>query len=106
MKKYFSEDDIFQMAQRVARGLGISLREEKLGRVIKIKPTIGGVAARAVLFLVTETNDVIPVLTRLKTDSIGNNMTFANPVFREEFYKNYALIQEDLQNENFDLREM
>ena len=106
VEKYFSHEDIKAMARKVSQGLGTTLRGAAGGRIVKIKSTFRGVAGRSVFFVITKTNDIFPVLIRLKKDFLGANLTFQNKAFREYFYRNYRMMEDDLKNDRFEIFEI
>lgn len=106
VEKYFSETDFIKIAQKVKKGLGILIKQTKEGNIVKLRTTINGVAGRSIFFLITDTNDVFPIILRLKKDPIGKNMTFKSKEFVDAFYKNYHLIEQDFENDDFDIIEI
>ena len=80
LQKYFNIDDLLNGARKVLNGLGqeVSALKRKDGyRFFKVR--IGGrVKGRMIVFVVSESLKVVPLLIRLKKDKkLGMNMSSA-----------------------------
>ena len=97
--------DILVGARKVANGLGIEIKASvPLGGVRFFKVRVGRHhEARMIVFVVTKTLKVVPVLIRLKKDKIfGMNMAMNNSLVIDMLIKNTNHVIDDLQNGAFE----
>ncbi|MFH1534247.1 MAG: hypothetical protein ABID64_04940 [Nitrospirota bacterium] len=104
LQKYFSIDDLSRGAQKVLRGLGqkITPLKEK-GEYHFFKVRIGnGVKGRMIVFVVSKSRKVVPLLIRLKKDKkMGMNMSANNPHVVSQIEKNLEHVIEDIEQGKF-----
>src|SRR5689334_44792 len=82
LRRYFELSNIWEGAERVLKGLAVKTKSpQKLGGFKFFKVRIGRkVKGRMIVFIVTESRKVVPILIRLKKDKIfGMNMAMNNP---------------------------
>ncbi len=103
LREYFQLEDILTAAKKAKRGLGIILRgsPSPRSRLIKMYLTGRSAPGRLIFFFTTEEGDYIPVLLRLKNDSVGANMSFKNPSFQAALIKNIISAQKDIQAKRY-----
>jgi len=106
LEKYWTGDELIKIAQKVGRGLGVALKGLEKGSLVKIDSTFGNISTRSVFLLVTDHNEIIPIITRTKNDLVGQNLSFRNKAFEKLFWENYRLIQEDLEGGRFEVIEL
>lgn len=104
LKRILNVDDLISGAGKVLKGLAAELKPpNKLQgcqgcRFFKVR--IGKRnSARMIVFVVTETRKIVPVLVRLKKDKIfGMNMSMNNPDVIIQVDKNLSKILDDIKN--------
>ena len=99
LSQNLSDKYLFTIAKKAQDNLGITLKRKVRVSVVKIKSKFHKVALR-VIFLVDRERCIL-ILIRLKTDKMGNNMTFNNKKFSEEFLKKYEMALRDIENGDF-----
>ncbi|MFA5352255.1 MAG: hypothetical protein WC304_03175 [Candidatus Gracilibacteria bacterium] len=101
---FFPISTIIKAAKKVKQGLGNPLASAPANsRLVKIYLTSKQAAGRSVFLVQLNSGYIIPVLVRLKKDSVGKNITPKNPAFRAALEKNFELIKKDLAKGDFDL---
>lgn len=96
--------DIIDGAQKVAKGLGVETKSPRhLTGYRFFKVRVGARnGARMIVFVVTGSNKIVPVLIRLKKDKLfGMNMALNNPRVVAQMNKNLDNILDDIQNNNY-----
>jgi hypothetical protein len=104
LQKYFNIDDLLNGARKVLNGLGqeVSSFKRKDGyRFFKVR--IGGkVKGRMIVFVVSESCKVVPLLIRLKKDKkLGMNMSVQNPYVVAQIEKNLEHVINDMEQGEF-----
>lgn len=104
LRRFLSLDDMLNGARKVMKNLGIEIKSPRNlhgFRFFKVRIGIKK-KARMIVFIVTESNKVVPVLIRLKKDKIfGMNMAMNNPRVADEINKNLDKILEDMRNKAY-----
>jgi hypothetical protein len=104
ISKFFPISIILKAAKKVQSGLGTPIAGAPSdSQLVKIYLTSKQSAGRAVFLVQLNSDYIIPVIVRLKKDSIGKNITPKNKAFLIVVEKNLELIKQDLANGNFDL---
>lgn len=109
----------FKRGQIGAEDLGVLLRSARieLGTVIrgsqlpagthllKAYATSPGGPRRIVYLLAVEDGDLFLLFYRDKKDSIGENISLQNPVFKKELHKHLDLLLADIEAERFEVHD-
>ena len=97
LRRVVSLEDILEGSQKIQKGLGIETKSMLKGtRFFKVRIGKKG-DARMVVFLVMESQKIVPVLIRLKKDKIfGMNMAMNNTHVVERIRNNLGHIIEDM----------
>ena len=104
LRRVLDVDDLIFGAGKVLKGLAVELRSSnKLQGCRFFKVRIGKRnSVRMIVFVVTETQKVVPVLIRLKKDKIfGMNMSMNNPDVVGQVDKNLGKILDDIENKRY-----
>ncbi|OGJ61568.1 hypothetical protein A3C37_01375 [Candidatus Peribacteria bacterium RIFCSPHIGHO2_02_FULL_53_20] len=96
-------DDILEGSQKVQKGLAVETKSMLKGtRFYKVRIGKKG-DARMIVFLVTESKKIVPVLIRLKKDKIfGMNMAMNNTQVVDQIRKNLDHIIHDMEKGRFE----
>lgn len=104
LQKHLKLEDVVKGAQKILKGLGkmvggpgmpkgISFYKIRIGKANK---------ARMIVFAVSENQQIVPILIRLKKDKkIGANMSSANPYAVLQVKRNFARALKDIEDGNF-----
>lgn len=98
LRRTISISDVIQGAAKVRKGLAVETKPPVQGfRFYKVR--IGSRnAARMIVFLVTGSQKIVPILIRLKKDKIfGMNMAMNNPSVVQQLKKNMDRVLEDIE---------
>jgi hypothetical protein len=105
LEKYIKIDDVKKGAQKIIKGLGksISMHSDSPYRFYKVR--IGTTTkGRMIVFLITKTQKIIPLLIRLKKDKkMGENISAKNPLTKEAVSKNLSRVLEDVENKQYQI---
>lgn len=105
LTRFVSLEDIIDGAQKALKGSATKIKAPSNARSFHFfKVRIGQRnGARMIVFLVTETKKVVPVLIRLKKDKIfGMNMAANNAEVVSQLNKNMDRILDDIQKEEYE----
>lgn len=102
--KQISLEDLINGAQKVRQGLGISLQKMNSMKFRYFKVRIGRAAkARMIVFMISGSGKIVPVLIRLKKDKkLGMNMAANNPAVLRQVDLNLAKIILDLERGDYE----
>lgn len=102
LERYITISDILKGAQKVLKGLAVEIKASAPDfRFFKVRISRHN-AGRMVVFLVTASQKVVPLLIRLKKDKIfGMNMAMNNPMVVTQIDTNLDRVLEDIQNKKF-----
>ena len=104
LKRFLNLDDVIDGAKKVTKGLATQIKPPRNpGNFRFFKVRIGKKnGARIIVFLVTETRKVVPVLIRLKKDKIfGMNMAINNAKVVEQINRNLDCILWDMKYKQY-----
>ncbi|MEK7672404.1 MAG: hypothetical protein AAB373_00825 [Patescibacteria group bacterium] len=104
LDRYLKLDDIIDGARKVLKGLGIETKApSKISGFRFFKIRIGKRnGARMLVFMVTESQKIVPILIRLKKDKIfGMNMAMNNPQVVIQMNKNLDYVLKDIESKNY-----
>lgn len=105
LSRFLYFDDILAGAQKVLKGLALETKPSRhISGLRFFKIRIGKKNhARMIVFLITESMKVVPVLIRLKKDKIfGMNMAMNNSSVVEQMNRNLDKIFDDLQKKQYE----
>lgn len=105
LRRFLDLKDVLMGAEKVLKGLGTQIKVPSSGQEFRFfKVRIGQRdGARMIVFLVTNTQKVVPVLIRLKKDKVfGMNMAANNPQVVDEMNKNMDRILSDIEAQEFE----
>ena len=105
LRRYFELSDIFEGAEKVLKGLAIETKPPKTLEGFKFfKVRIGRkVKGRMIVFMVTESKQVVPILIRLKKDKVfGMNMAMNNLEVIKQINSNLEYVLNDIQKKKYE----
>ena len=103
LSRFIHLKDVLEGAIKIKKGLAIETKSLARGfRFYKVR--IGRKnRARMIVFLLTESKKVVPILIRLKKNKIfGMNMAMNNPKVVDQINKNMDRILEDIQKKEYE----
>ncbi len=104
ISEFFPISAIIKAAKKVKRGLGSPISgAPSSSKLVKVYLTSKQAAGRAVFLIQLNSGHIIPIVVRLKKDSIGKNITPKNIAFKTLLEKNFEIIKQDLAKGSFDL---
>ncbi len=104
LQRYFALADIADGAEKVLKNLAIEIKSPQKSSGFKFfKVRIGRkVKGRMIVFMVTGSMKVVPILIRLKKDKIfGMNMAMNNREVMKKVNSNLEHILEDIKNKKY-----
>lgn len=103
VRRMVTLEDILEGSQKVQKGLAVETKSMLKGtRFYKVRVGKKG-DARMIVFLVTESQKIVPVLIRLKRDKLfGMNMSMNNTNVVEQIRKNLDHIIDDMENGKYE----
>jgi len=105
LNRFIDLRDILDGAEKTLKGLATEVKAPSNARGFHFfKVRVGKRnGARMIVFLVTETQKVVPVLIRLKKDKIfGMNMAMNNEKVLDQLTKNVYRILDDIEAEEYE----
>jgi len=105
LSRYFDLKDILEGADKVLKNLAVEIKSpKKLVGFKFFKVRIGGkTKGRMIVFMVTESKKVVPILIRLKKDKIfGMNMAMNKPQVVKRINMNLDHVLADIQNKDYE----
>ncbi len=105
LSRFVSLEDLLVGAQKIVKGLGVEVKAPvKTGAFRFFKVRIGQRGGgRMIVFFVTATQKVVPLLIRLKKDKVlGMNMAMNNPAVVDQVRKNMAHVLDDIKHGAFE----
>jgi hypothetical protein len=103
--KYFDLKDVLEGAQKVVKNLAVQVKAPcKIAGAKFFKVRIGrNVKGRMIVFVLVDGGKVVPVLIRLKKDSLfGMNMSMNNKEVVQEVKKNLWRVLDDIENGRYE----
>ncbi len=104
LRRYFELNDILQGAEKVLKNLAVETKAlAKLKGFKFFKVRIGKkVKGRMIVFMVTESSKVIPLIIRLKKDKVfGMNMAINNPEVAHQININLGKVLNDIKYKRY-----
>lgn len=105
LSRFVDLEDVLDGAEKALKGLATEVKAPSNARAFRFfKVRIGQRnGARMIVFLVTESQKVVPVLIRLKKDKIfGTNMSANNSEVVSQLNKNMDRIIDNIQKEEYE----
>lgn len=104
LQRYFTLQDIIDGAEKVLKNLAIGTKPpSKLQGFRFFKVRIGKkVKGRMIVFMVTKSKKVVPLMIRLKKDKIfGMNMAMNNPQVVRQVNMNLSKVLDDIDHKRY-----
>ena len=105
LSRFIDLEDLLDGAEKALKGLATEVKAPSNARGFRFfKIRVGKRnGARMIVFLVTETQKVVPVLIRLKKDKVfGMNMAMNNEKVVDQLTKNVYRILDDIEAEEYE----
>lgn len=105
LNRFIDLEDVLDGAEKALKGLATEVRGPSNARGFHFfKVRVGKRnGARMIVFLVTESQKVVPVLIRLKKDKVfGMNMSMNNEKVVDQLTKNVYRILDDIEAEEYE----
>lgn len=105
LRRVITIHDIEKGARKVIRDLAIEMKSPPSGKGFQFFKVRIGVrdSARMIVFLMTENNNVVPLLIRLKSDKIfGMNMAMNNPAVIRQLDTNLDRAIDDIREKRYE----
>ena|SRR3989338_1221985 len=105
LSRFIDLEDLLDGAEKALKGLATEVKAPSNARGFRFfKIRVGKInGARMIVFLVTETQKVVPVLIRLKKDKVfGMNMAMNNEKVVDQLTKNVYRILDDIEAEEYE----
>ncbi len=105
LSRFIDLEDVLDGGKKVLKGLATEVKAPSNARAFRFfKVRIGKKnGARMIVFLVTESRKVVPILIRLKKDKVfGMNMSLNNEKVVDQLTKNVYRILDDIEGKEYE----